>query len=389
MCVGVMSTALISPLYGLYKEAWHLQASDISVIYVVYMAGALTGLLFLSRLSDRIGFHKVMQLSLSLILVGTLLSMLAWNTTSLNAARLIVGVASSLMTTGASVGLRLLLSRHHTRKASMITTALIALGFGFGPLVGGVIGQWVTQPLIMAYVPTIVLGSLGIYALRRISIPDHAKDITDSSQPLAGDWKQWLPKLTWPQSSDSVAFLLTVISSFLTFGVFGLYASMAPLFLEKMIDWQGPFISGAAIAVILLISAGVQILFVRMPTRWSGFVGLKAFALCSALLLVNLQLGSLLFLALGILVTAIGHGMSLLAGMNMVNRIAEPHNHSGLFATYLVVGYCGSMIPIMGVGWIADYWGMQMAVSLFCYGVIAIGVISAFCFFRHPRMHGE
>ncbi|WP_432695247.1 MFS transporter [Marinobacterium sp. YM272] len=384
-----MSTALISPLYGLYKEAWHLQTSDVSVIYVVYMAGALCGLLFLGRLSDRIGFHKVMQISLGLILVGTLLSMLAWNTTSLNAARLIVGLASSLMTTGASVGLRLLLSRHNTRKASMLTTVLIALGFGLGPLVGGVIGQWVTNPLVMAYVPTLVLGSLGIYALRRISIPDHVSAITASSQPLAGDWKQWLPKLTWPQSSDSMAFILTVISAFLAFSVFSLYASMAPLFLEKMIDWQGPFISGAAIAVILLISAGVQLLVVRLPTRWSGFVGFKAFALCSALLLVNLELGSMLLLAAGILVTAIGHGMCLLAGMNMVNRIAESHNHSGLLATYLVVGYCGSMIPILGVGWIADYWGMQMAVSLYCYGVIAIGVIAAFCFFRHPRMLGE
>ena len=41
MIVGVMGTALISPLYALYKEAWQLQASDISLIYVVYMSGAL------------------------------------------------------------------------------------------------------------------------------------------------------------------------------------------------------------------------------------------------------------------------------------------------------------------------------------------------------------
>jgi len=263
------------------------------------------------------------------------------------------------------------------------------MGFGVGPLVGGVVGQWVSQPLVMAYVPTIVLGSVGIYALRRISIPDHTKDITDSSQPLAGDWKQWLPKLTWPQSSDSLAFLLTVVSAFLAFGVFGLYASMAPLFLDTMVHWQGPFISGAAIAVILLLSAGVQLLIVHMPTRWSGFAGLTAFALCSALLVVNLRLGSGLLLALGILVTAIGHGMSLLAGMNMVNRIAKPHNHSGLLATYFLVGYCGSIITMLGVGWIADYWGMQTAVSVFCYGVITVGMISAFCFFRHPRMRGE
>ena len=46
MIVGVMGTALISPLYALYKEAWQLQASDVSLIYVVYMGGALCSLLF-------------------------------------------------------------------------------------------------------------------------------------------------------------------------------------------------------------------------------------------------------------------------------------------------------------------------------------------------------
>jgi len=50
MIVGVMGTALISPLYPLYQEAWQLETSDISLIYVVYMAGALSGLLFLGRL---------------------------------------------------------------------------------------------------------------------------------------------------------------------------------------------------------------------------------------------------------------------------------------------------------------------------------------------------
>jgi len=85
MCAGVMSTALISPLYGLYKREWSLLASDISVIYVIYMAGALSALLFLGQLSDRIGFRRVMQLSLVLVFLGTGLTMVAWDTLSLNA----------------------------------------------------------------------------------------------------------------------------------------------------------------------------------------------------------------------------------------------------------------------------------------------------------------
>ena len=96
MIVGVMGTALISPLYAIYQEAWQLQASDVSLIYVIYMGGALCSLLFLGRLPDRAGFRKVMQTGLVLALFGTVISMLAWNMSSLIVGRIFVGIASSI-----------------------------------------------------------------------------------------------------------------------------------------------------------------------------------------------------------------------------------------------------------------------------------------------------
>lgn len=50
LVVGVMGAALISPLYALYQQAWQLRASDISMLYVLYMCGGLCALLFLGRL---------------------------------------------------------------------------------------------------------------------------------------------------------------------------------------------------------------------------------------------------------------------------------------------------------------------------------------------------
>jgi uncharacterized membrane protein YeaQ/YmgE (transglycosylase-associated protein family) len=57
MCVGVMGTALASPLYPLYQQAWGLQPSHITQIFVT-MAGALISLLFLGRLTNLFGFSK-------------------------------------------------------------------------------------------------------------------------------------------------------------------------------------------------------------------------------------------------------------------------------------------------------------------------------------------
>ncbi|MCT9810766.1 MFS transporter [Acidovorax sp. Be4] len=382
MIVGVMGTALISPLYALYKEAWNLQASDISHIYVIYMGGALTTLLFLGRLPDRVGFRPVMQCGLVLAMTGTFISLIAWNVTSLSVGRLIVGVASSMVTTSATLGLAKLSPPGNVQRVAMMSGFLIAFGFGVGPLVGGIIGQWAPYPLVTTYVPTLVLAALGLLALSRLELPDSATP--RNAAPLRPS--DVLPKLTWPAADSSMAFALTSSLPFLAFGVFGLYAAMSPLFLDKLVPWHGPVVSGTAIALILLGSAGTQILAGRMPTHWCGFFGLLGLVMSNALLMINLWAGSATLFALGLLFTAMGHGMSMLAGMSMVNRIATPSNRSGLLSTYLVIGYIGSMVPIMGMGWIADHWGMAAAVRLFSSFVIVLGVTAAVFFRRHPRM---
>ena len=382
MIVGVMGTALISPLYALYKEAWDLQASDISRIYVIYMGGALCTLLFLGRLPDRIGFRPVMMIGLGMAMIGTFISLIAWDVASLSVGRLIVGVASSMVTTSATLGLAKLSPPGNVQRVAMMSGFLIAFGFGVGPLVGGLIGQWAPYPLVTTYVPTLVLAALGMLALHRLELPDNATP--KDQKPL--QWSDVLPKLTWPTGEASKAFALTSSLPFLAFGVFGLYASMAPLFLDKLVPWHGPVVSGTAIALILLLSACTQILAGRIPTHWCGALGLASLALSNALLMINLWAGSATLFALGVLSTAAGHGMSMLAGMSMVNRMATPANRTGLLSTYLVIGYIGSMVPMLGIGWIADNWGMEVAVRIFCCIVIVLGVTAAVFFQRHPRM---
>lgn len=382
MIVGVMGTALISPLYALYKEAWQLQASDISLIYVVYMGGALFGLLFLGRLPDRVGFRPMMQWGLALSLLGTAISLAAWNMTSLNIGRFIVGVSSSMLTTSSTLGLARVSRNGNMQRVAMMTGFLMAFGFGLGPLMGGIIGQWVPAPLVNAYVPTLILGTLGLTALYRLKLPDSIKPTVDEGLRL----RDILPTLTWPERSASKAFLLTCCLPFLAFGVFGLYASMAPLFLDKLVPWHGPVVSGTTIALILFSSATVQVMAARMPTHWCGAAGLISLSASNALLMANLQAGSAILFALGVGLTALGHGMAMLAGMSMINRLATSGNRSGLLATYLVAGYIGSMAPMMGIGWIADYWGMDVAVYTFCTMVIVLGTPVAVFFQRHPQL---
>ncbi|MCF7202358.1 MFS transporter [Pseudomonas oligotrophica] len=379
MCVGVMGTALISPLYPLYQAAWGLRTSEISLIYVVYMLGALAGLLFMGRLSDTQGFRPVMLAGLLVGWGGTLLSMIAWDLASLNLGRFAVGLSSSLIVTSASVGLMQIARDGSSQRVSTLTSFLLAFGFGLGPITGGIIAQWLPRPLVTTYVPTLLLGLLAIHAMRQIAL-------TPPSQAQKLAWRAFLPRLTWTARSDCWAFILTCCCPFFAFGVFGLYASMSPLFIGKMLPWHGPVVSGFSIGIILLASAGTQLLSARLGLRWCGALGLLAVVLSNALLVANFQAGSVAMFAAGVVAAAVGHGMCLLAGISMVNRIARPAERSGLISTYLVSGYVGSIAPLLGAGWLADHYGLQTAITALGLGVVALASPAAVAFFRHPRM---
>ncbi|KJH82438.1 MFS transporter [Stutzerimonas stutzeri] len=381
MCVGVMGTALISPLYPLYQQAWQLRTSDVSLIYVIYMLGALAGLLFMGRLSDTLGFRRVMLAGLLLGWGGTLLTMLAWNLPSLNIGRFAVGLSSSLIVTSASVGLVQISRDGASQRISTLTSFLLAFGFGLGPLTGGVIGQWMPHPLTVTYLPSLALGVLAVYALMRVHLKHH-----EANADAVLDWRAFIPRLAWAKRSDSLAFLLTCACPFFAFGVFGLYASMAPLFLEKMIPWHGPVVSGTSIGVILLASAITQLACARISLRWCGLLGLLAVALSNAMLVLNFKLGSPTVFIIGVCATATGHGLCLLAGISMVNRIASSAERSGLISTYLVCGYVGSIVPLLGAGWIADHYGLPVAVTALGLGVMVIATPLAVWFFVHPRV---
>ena len=123
-----------------------------------------------------------------------------------------------------------------------------------------------------------------------------------------------------------------------------------------------------------------------MSLRWCGLLGLLSVVLSNAMLVLNFTAGSSLVFIIGVCAAAAGHGMCLLAGISMVNRIASPAERSGLISTYLVCGYVGSIVPLLGVGWVADHYGLPVAISLLGWMVVALATPLAVWFFRHPRM---
>lgn len=159
LCIGTIGTALASPLYPIYQQLWQLMPSDITLIFVSYMFGCLTTLLFLGRTSNTIGYIKTMQVGLVFIIIGLVFSIFASNALWLCIGRFIIGIASGLMTTSALLGLIQTVPESHKHIAPQLSSIITAIGFGLGPLIGGLIAEFSEEPLITPYIP-VVIGSV-------------------------------------------------------------------------------------------------------------------------------------------------------------------------------------------------------------------------------------
>ncbi|HRL22544.1 MAG TPA: MFS transporter [Alcaligenes sp.] len=362
MCVGVMGTALASPLYPLYQTQWNLSASHITQLYVAYMSAALLGLLFLGRLSDRKGFMPVLRTGLIVVTGGVTLSAFAWDVYSFLFSRIMIGLASSMIVTSASIGLTQLNRGGDLQRAAATTSLMLAFGFGLGPVVGGLIAQWAPTPLLTSYIPSILLGILAIYALFQITPPA-------GSQPLPGkhsNWRAWLPRIMMPAKQLRRPYLLGCLSACCAFAMFSLFASLAPSFMAQMVPWHGPATSGLSIGIILFLSSGFQLVVRRWPARRSVLIGLIAFALANLALLANLWTASSLLFVLCVLITAFGHGLCMVGGMSVVNKVSPPHQRAAMTSTYLVIAYLGAILPILGLGALADLLGLTQGLMIYC-----------------------
>lgn len=374
MCVGVMGTALASPLYPLYQQTWGLQPSHITLIFVAYMVAALASLLLLARLNDRYGFLPVLRAGLVIVTLGVLISACAWDVPSLIVGRVVIGVASGLITTSASLGLTQVGNKGDMQRASATTSLMMAFGFGLGPVVGGLVAQWAPAPLVSAYVPSLLLGTVAMAALWKMPLPAHLQaPAARDAAPLR--LREWLPKVTLPEPRFARHFAIGSMGAFCAFGIFSLYASLAPSFMDRMVPWHGPAVSGLSIGVILFLSAASQYLARPMHPKTAMVAGFAVLVLSNLLLLINNFVGSGLLFVLSVLTTALSHGLCNLAGMMLVNKISTPANRAGLISTYLMIGYCGTILPILGVGWLSDHIGLARALVVFCICMAALGSV--------------
>lgn len=363
IAIGFASSTLVTPLYAFYQKQFLFSVAMLTFIYAAYAIGNFIGLLFLGRMSDRLGRRPVAFAALAMIALTTLLFLSARSVEWLIAGRIASGLAVGL---GSGTGTAWLADLYveDNGRATLLATQANLGGVGIAPLLAGLLAAFAPLPLLL---PFIVFFAGAVIAFILVSL---ARE-TVIRQPLRRE--HFKPRLALPKGSRA-SFVAPAVTAFVTFSFVGFYASLMPTLLADTMRIRNPAVGGVILAELFGIAVLGATLTRSLSSRLSMLCGLASIFPSLALLILAQKYQSLALLVCGTawggVTIALGHRGALA----VVNQIAPPASRAGLASIYFVTCFLGNSLPIMGVGLLSILYDPITATECFAALMFTLAV---------------
>jgi MFS family permease len=339
-------SAVPSPLYGLYRERDHFSLFMITVIYAVYAVGVIGSLLLGGHLSDWYGRRRLLLPALGLAIVSAITFLVSKSLAGLLVGRLLNGIAIGIIVSTATAYLTELDAvgrpQATARRAQLTASAIPVGGIGVGPLLAGILAQWVTHPLTVPYLvllAALLLGTIGV-AL--------SPETREGPKPRP----RYRPQRVSVPPDERGRFFAAALSAFMAFATLGLFTGLAAVFLNITLHHPSHALAGAVLFAIYASAVAAQILSAAWPVAREFEAGMAAMVvgLGLAVLAVWLRPPSLaLFIAGGALIGA-GGGTIFRGAVGTVMSIAPPDRIAESLAGMFLAAFVGISLPVVGAG---------------------------------------
>jgi MFS family permease len=168
---GMAFSTVPTPLYPLYQVRDGFSTFTITIVFAAYTIGVLTSLALAGHLSDLVGRRKVLLAALALELAAAVLFLAEPPLLVLLLARLLTGLGVGMLTPTATAHLQELHQASRPgaspQRFEIVSTAANIGGLGVGPLIAGVLAQYVTTPLRLPY---LVFGLLLLISMTAVAL---------------------------------------------------------------------------------------------------------------------------------------------------------------------------------------------------------------------------
>jgi hypothetical protein len=329
-------TNVATPLLLIYEDRLGLSTWTLTALFAIYPLGLTPALVFSGSASDVLGRRKVMLPGVILSGVASLVLLLGSDSVAmLYLGRLLLGVVSGLVLVVASAWMQEL-GRDNPLLTSRLLGIVMYVGFGLGPLLSGVIGQWGPVPLVLPYVVHLALVVIGLVAM--VGAPETVERIPD---------RRIRPNLGIPTGSSRAFWTVVAPTAFGVFGMPSLAFGLFPVLLKPAMPSVAVLVSGLlgflAMGSIIPAQAWVG----RVGPVRSAPTALMFGTIGAALGLVAFATDAWPLLLPAALAMGAASGLAMTSGLRFVDMICEPSDRGALNGSFYAASYAGMMMPLV------------------------------------------
>ncbi|MGH8274883.1 MAG: MFS transporter [Gammaproteobacteria bacterium] len=360
--VNMIGTTLPTPLYPIYQHQLGFSELMVTVIYAVYAAGVIAVLIVCGRWSDQIGRRRMLFAGLALSAASAVAFLLEGGLPALFIGRVLSGMSAGIFTGTATVAIVELAPAGQRTRATLVATAANMGGLGCGPLLAGLLAQYLPLPLQLCF-----FADLALVAVAAFGVWFAPETVKIARHPQLG-----LQRLGLPPEVRGV-FVPAAIAGFAGFAVLGFFTAVAPAVLGRLLKLPNHALIGAVVFLLFMASTAGQAALQWVPRKFALALGCLVQIAGVGFIAAAIALASLPLLLAGAVVAGAGQGLAFRAGMADVTA-ASPEARSGeIVSTFFVVVYVAISIPVIGVGIAVEKVGLRDAGIGFAIGV---GVLS-------------
>jgi hypothetical protein len=356
------SSSAATPLYHLYQESMHLTPLWITVVFSVYVASLLAGLLTVGGLSDYVGRRPVILAALLLNAAAMILFAEARDVGQLILARAVQGLCVGTGTTALGAAI---LDTNRAR-GPLLNSVTAFVGMTAGSLGTAALITFAPDPLHMIY--EVLLGLTMLMVALLVVMPE-------TTPRKAGALASLRPHVSVPRQSRSVLIRLTP-ANVASWALGGLYLSLMPTVVATAMRVVSPWVGGVVVSALMLSAAITVAAFRNWPARRLILLGTSTLSLGVMVSLFGIQQQQVAALLAGTVIAGAGFGSTFSGVLRALLPTAEPDQRAGLLSAFYVQSYLAFSLPAVAAGLAVPLIGLSIAAYFYGTIIIVLAIIS-------------
>jgi Major Facilitator Superfamily len=331
------------PLLLVYRARLELSSVELAVLFGVYALGLAPGLVVGGPLSDRLGRRPVVLIASFVAFMGTCILGGAGvaGFPALLVGRFVVGLGAGATFSAGTAWVQDLAAGEVPGTGARRAAVALSSGFGTGPLVTGLLAQWLPLPMRLPY---LVQGAVLVPSLLAVGLMAHpppAGPRDALSGPRDDTRAAGTPRRLLPPGFGAIAIVAPWV-----FGFAAVSFAVLPAIVRAQL---GPFavvFAGVVTATTLLAGVLVQPMLRKWPPLRAATFGLAI----GAAGLLGATVAATSLSPAGVLGSAAllgsGYGGCLIAGLRFIETNTTPATRGRVTGIYYVLTYLGFAAPL-------------------------------------------